>query len=120
MAKLLEPTHASTSKSSTSFEPSITPRLIFTVRAEADLASIFEWTNAHFSEPQARLYVDGRESALERLLDFPDMGPRYAGAGGRYRVKRYGGHVAYYRREAHDVLIVRILHVRQDQPSTLS
>ena len=47
------------------------------------------------------------------------MGPPYAGARRRYRVKRYRSHLVYYRRQANDILIVRILHVRQDSPVNL-
>jgi plasmid stabilization system protein ParE len=53
------------------------------------------------------------------LLEFPDIAPRYAGASGRYRVKRYRSHHAYYRREGDDALIVRIIHVRQDAGAAL-
>ena len=76
-------------------------------------------TSGHFSERQARAYVDGLERALERLLEFPEIAPRYAGLKGRYRVKRYRSHLVYYRREKHDILIVRILHVRRDAPAGL-
>ena len=120
MARPRESTRAATSRSSTSFEPSISSRLIFAVQAEADLASIFEWTSTHFSERQARVYIDGLERALERLLEFPGIAPRYAGLSGRYRVKRYCSHLVYYRGEGDDILIVRILHVRRDAPATLA
>ena len=54
---------------------------------------MFEWTRRHFSQDQARAYVDGIEGTAERLLEHPDIAPRYAGANGRYRVKRYRSHL---------------------------
>lgn len=49
-------------------------RLELSRRAQADLADIRDYSLAEFGVTQAIAYLDSIESALRRILDFPDIG----------------------------------------------
>lgn len=81
--------------------------------ARADLDQLIEASDAEFGEEQTRRYACELSNAIDLLAEMPGMGTEVAG---RPELKRHRhrSHAIYYRAVRDSVLIVRILHVRQD------
>ena len=83
----------------------------YTRRAEADLDGIGAYTLDRWGIEQCIRYLDALERACERLAQDPKLGrvhlPRP-----RYSRFEQGKHVLFFRRQADEVVIVRILHER--------
>jgi toxin ParE1/3/4 len=86
-----------------------------TRRADEDLQEIYRYTRRTWGRAQAERYIRGLEQRFTALADNPltgiareDLRP----AGLRSIV--HGSHVVFYQPQPYGVLIVRVLHGRQD------
>ncbi len=59
-------------------------------------------------------YVNGLSVCMDGLRRFPNRAARVLGEGSEYRGVRYGRHVVFYRVTDGEIIVVRILHERQD------
>lgn len=71
--------------------------------------SVFQFGATHAGE-----YLAGLETAVRSLLAFPESAPLLRELKGNVRIMRYRSHYVLYRIEGDDLVLVRILHVRQD------
>lgn len=63
---------------------------------------------------QTRVYLDGLEARGQLLADNPELGtPREALAEGLLSFP-FESHILFYLRQAHGIVIVRVLHHRMD------
>jgi toxin ParE1/3/4 len=82
--------------------------------AAADVAAIFVRGAAEFGAAQAEKYHAG----LERIFEFLAANPRVARERDEFsppvRLHPFGVHIVVYRIVDEDILVVRVLHGRQD------
>ena len=83
-------------------------------KAEADLATIVDFSLETFGIEQARVYYEGLINAFNRIANHPEMGTSFAHIKPNTRRWLYGSHVIYYRTAASSIFIHRILHQSQD------
>lgn len=82
------------------------------VRAEADLLDIYEYTANAFGTYQADSYLGGLERTFDLLANFPRIGATVNDIAPGYRRFRFQAHVVFYD-EDHDGVVIRvILHTR--------
>ncbi len=94
-------------------------KLVIRPRAKRELADIWLHTADNWGIDQADTYVRQIAQAIERTLEFPEAGSPVAGHGEEYRKVRSGSHRAIYRLTEADVIVVRIIHEREDVPDDL-
>jgi toxin ParE1/3/4 len=86
----------------------------FSRRAERDLLEIGAYTLRTWGEEQAARYIDDLEACCKMLARTPALGRSCADIHihpGLRRMER-GRHVIFYRQEAKDIVVSRILHRR--------
>lgn len=83
-------------------------------RAEADIASIANYTIAAFGIEQARRYRDQLQACLDSIRDNPSLGRSAAELASGLRRIRQQAHVVFYLVDGEQVVIVRVLHHRMD------
>ena len=97
--------------------------LRLSVQAEQDISDILAWTDSHFGEQQARVYVETLGLALEVLIDGPDalgVKPREDIASGVCvlhvaRNGRKGRHFIVFRVSGENIIdVLRVLHDSMD------
>ena len=86
-----------------------------TRRADEDLQEIYRYTRRMWGRAQAELYIRGLEQRFTALAANPltgisceDLRPE------GLRSVVHGNHVVFYQPQPYGVLIVRVLHGRQD------
>jgi toxin ParE1/3/4 len=86
-----------------------------TRRADEDLKEIYRYTRRTWGRAQAELYIRGLEQRFTALAENPltgiareDLQPE------SLRSVVHGSHVVFYQPQSYGVLIVRVLHGRQD------
>jgi toxin ParE1/3/4 len=86
-----------------------------TRRADEDLKEIYRYTRRTWGRAQAELYIRGLEQCFRTLANNPfagiareDLRPE------GLRSFVHGNHVVFYQSQPYGVLIVRVLHGRQD------
>ena len=86
-----------------------------TRRADEDLKKMYRYTRRTWGRAQAELYIRGLEQRFTALADNPltgiareDLRPE------GLRSVVHGSHVVFYQPQPSGVLIVRVLHGRQD------
>lgn len=93
-------------------------RLIFSSEASADIDEIAAFSVRSFGREVADGYLTGLEIACERLLEFPEMAAVHPRLRPTMRCLVYRSHRIFYKVEGGSVLILRILHHRQDTKRT--
>ena len=88
--------------------------LVLRPRARRDLANIWLYTADKWGTDQADAYVGSIYAEMERILAFPQSGSRVVGLPNDYRKIRAGSHRAIYRWTETELIIVRVLHARED------
>jgi toxin ParE1/3/4 len=86
-----------------------------TRRADEDLKEVYRYTRRMWGRAQAVRYIRGLEQRFKALADNPLAGiarEELQPAGLRSFV--HGSHVVFYQQQPYGVLIVRVLHGRQD------
>jgi toxin ParE1/3/4 len=85
-------------------------RFRLTLRAEADLVDIADYTLRTWGEEQCARYLDKLEHCCQRLADEPILGRPCDAIQPGLRRREQGKHVIFYRRSGEDIVVVRILH----------
>ncbi|NKN36496.1 type II toxin-antitoxin system RelE/ParE family toxin [Agrobacterium sp. a22-2] len=88
--------------------------LRFTRQAEADILSIHDYTIETFGIAQWSVYESGLRSAFERISQNPQSGTDLSSIKPDTRRLMFKSHAIYYRTRADDVLVLRVLGLRQD------
>ncbi len=88
--------------------------LVFRPRAEADIRSIATYTKSEYGEAQAKKYIEDIRRQIEFVAEFPGIGSAVVGLPDLYRKVRSGSHRVIYRQTEHELVIVRIVHERED------
>lgn len=89
-------------------------RFILRRRASADLMDISAFSEREWGRSQANVYLRRIQQAIENLAETPDMGPACDEIKRDHRRFPIGSHVVFYRKTAHRIEIVRILHQSKD------
>jgi toxin ParE1/3/4 len=89
-------------------------KYILTKDAKRDLAAIADYTIETFGVEQARHYRDGLFQAFKALTDSPRIGRDYGHVKDETRRYEHKKHSIYYSMTDDGILILRILHERQD------
>ena len=90
-------------------------RLVITRRASADIRRIFFYTLEHWNREQAEKYEDRVRQAMDLLMDNPELGaPRRD-----LRSLAIEQHAIWYRYRLDVVTVIRVLHGRQQIPSSM-
>jgi toxin ParE1/3/4 len=79
-------------------------------RAEADLASIGDYTLRTWGEGQTIRYIDDVESCCHMLADNPGSGRACDDVRPGLHRMECGRHVVFYRQDSAGILVSRILH----------
>jgi toxin ParE1/3/4 len=91
-------------------------KLVYRPRAQSDLAAIARYTKAEWGEEQARYYLTDIRQTIERAAQFPGIGSEGFGLPAGYRKLRTGAHRVIFRYSDTALVVVRILHQREDVP----
>jgi len=83
---------------------------LLSLRADADLARIADYTIETYGIEQARRYRDGLEAGFQNLADNPLLGQSTDYLAPHLRRLEHQSHVIFYMPQDNGVLIVRILH----------
>lgn len=94
-------------------------QLVVRPRALRDLAKIWYYTAENWGVDQANAYVGSINAEIERMLAFPLLGSRVVGLPNDYRKIRAGSHRAIYRCTDTELIVVRIVHEREDVPDDI-
>jgi toxin ParE1/3/4 len=90
------------------------PGIRLTPRAARDFENILAQTEATWGIRQAERYQAAITSALRRLRNHPQLGQRRDDLAPGYRGIRVEHHVIYYDPQPGEIVVLRILHSRQD------
>ena len=90
-----------------------------TKRADNDIIEIYVRGVREFGFPQAERYHQRLIEVFELLALNPRMAAGRKDFEPTVRLHPYGSHLVFYRIEEHGILIVRVLHNRQDWISHL-
>lgn len=86
-----------------------------TRRVDEDLKEIYRYTRHTWGRAQAERYIRGLEQRFRALADHPLSGrEREDLQPPGLRSFVHGSHVVFYQPQSYGVLIVRVLHGRQD------
>ncbi len=83
-------------------------------RADRDLSVIADYTIQHFGIDQARIYRDGLFKAFEMIGAFPLIGSNQDRIMKNIRRHVHESHSIYYRTNANEIIISRILGPGED------
>lgn len=81
--------------------------------AVRDIASIFRQSVINFGLAHADRYLAGLDESFAQIARNPHASPARVELGG-VRLKRYGSHHIFYLVGTEEVVVVRVLHGRQD------
>jgi toxin ParE1/3/4 len=90
-----------------------------TARADQDIIDIYLWGCREFGQPQAELYHVGLAAALDLIADNPRIARERHEFTPAVRLHPYQSHMIVYLLDDMGVLVVRVLHGRQDWESCL-
>lgn len=90
--------------------------VVFKPRAEADLSAIAQYTKTEWGEQQAKHYLSDIRRQISFAAEIPGLGSEGFGLPPGYRKLRVGSHRVIYRCTADQLVVVRVLHVREDVP----
>ena len=85
-----------------------------TRQADQDIIDIYLWGCREFGQPQAERYHAGLAATLDLIADNPRMARERAEFNPPVRLHPYQSHMIVYLLDDSGVLIVRVLHGRQD------
>ena len=97
--------------------PARTVRL--TPAARRDLEAIWDFTAGRWSVAQAETYLRGLSALFGTLAAFPEVGRERREITPPVRLHPYRAHLVVYRVETDQLLIIRVLHGRQNWPALL-
>lgn len=82
--------------------------------AEKDLRKIAEYTIKQFGIEQARAYKNSLVASFELLARHPDVGRDFSVLGKGWRRYLHQDHCIYYKQVSSGILVLRLIHSRQD------
>ena len=91
---------------------------VLTPRAQGDLEEIWDYTVDRWGSQQAEQYIRQLWQDIEALVQRPARGRKCPEVKPGYYRYPSGSHVLFYRREADEIEIVRIVHRRMDYEQT--
>jgi toxin ParE1/3/4 len=89
-------------------------------RAREDLQAIWSYTADEWGVDQADYYIGQIVTAFERAVAMPHIGSAVFGLPTEYRKARSGAHRIIYRTKGDQLIVVRILHEREDVPEGMA
>ena len=84
--------------------------------ARAELVGIWSYTAERWGTEQADRYIGEITRRIEFLTEFPGMGGQALGLSAEYRKIGAGSHRVIYRYSESELIVVRIIHEREDVP----
>ena len=90
-----------------------------TRQADQDIIDIYLWGCREFGQPQAERYHAGLAGTLDLLADNPRISRERTEFSPPVRLHPYELHIIVYLLDDRGVLVVRVLHGRQDWESYL-
>ncbi|MCP2669999.1 type II toxin-antitoxin system RelE/ParE family toxin [Maricaulaceae bacterium EIL42A08] len=94
-------------------------RVEITHEAVEDIQQAFEYSVRTWGLPQAIAYSDELQTAIANLCNHPEASPTVPSIRAGYRRLLIGSHAAYYRVFADRIVVIAVLHVRQDPQTAL-
>jgi toxin ParE1/3/4 len=88
-------------------------RVCLSAIARTDLRSIGRYGARQWGRDRARRYAETIRDQFELLSRYPEIGVVADKLPG-IRLRPVGSHVIYYRLDAEEVLVLRVLHASQD------
>lgn len=85
-------------------------------QARADILAIAEYTKVEHGEHQAKRYIEDLRRQIEFAAEFPGIGSQAFGLPPVYRKIRSGSHRVLYRCSDTQLIVVRVIHEREDVP----
>lgn len=82
--------------------------------AANDLKKIAHYTVKYFGKKQARLYRNGFKVCFKNIVDNPSIGRSFEHIRPHLRCLDHKSHSVYYLPQNNRILIIRVLHNRQD------
>lgn len=92
-------------------------RFALSQAAQSDLNGIVDYSVEHWGSKRTRFYVDALEGRLKELAQKPQMGVKRNELADGLLSFPFEGHVIFYQRTNFGIVVVRILHKRQDAPA---
>ena len=86
----------------------------FTPAARRDLDSIWDYTARIWSVSQAEAYLRGLFDVVDMVCQYPEMTREHIEFRPPVRLYRFRSHLVIYRVEDETILVVRIVHCRQN------
>ncbi len=93
--------------------------IVLRPRAEADILTIAQYTIAEHGEAPAKRYIEDLRRQIEFASRFPGVGSEAFGLPPEYRKVRSGSHRAIYRCTETELVVVRVIHDREDVPDEI-
>lgn len=93
--------------------------VIYRPRAAADLEDIARYSKETHGERQAKTYLQDIQKKAELAADLPGLGANLSGLPEQYRRLQAARHRLIYRYDNNRLIVVRILHERQELPPDL-
>lgn len=90
--------------------------LVIRPRAERDLDAIADYSEAAHGRDMAKHYLQRLSRELDFAREFPAAGSHATGLPDGYRKLRCGLHRIIYRYSESELVVVRVLHQREDIP----
>ena len=91
-------------------------KLIIRPAARREIVDIWLHTADRWGVEHADAYVRQIEATIALSLELPNIGSAVFGLPSTYRKMKSGSHRIVYRRTGDELIIVRVLHERQDVP----
>ncbi|TDQ37012.1 type II toxin-antitoxin system RelE/ParE family toxin [Thiopseudomonas denitrificans] len=80
--------------------------------AQQDLTAIRRYTVQQWGQEQSRKYLEGMQSTIRLLAEFPAQGLARQDVDGGVFSFPYGSHMLYYRLEKNQLVVFAVLHQR--------
>jgi toxin ParE1/3/4 len=90
------------------------PRFDLTEAAHADLVAVAAYTNEQWGKAQADKYLEALDARLTELARRPLLGLRRDELGDGTLSFPFQSHIIYYERTDFGIVVLRLLHKRQD------
>ncbi|VVT13991.1 type II toxin-antitoxin system RelE/ParE family toxin [Erythrobacter sp. EC-HK427] len=93
--------------------------IVYTPHVHTKLEEIADYTIAEWGQTQAKKYLADIRSQIEFAAEFPGIGSAVYGLSPEYRKLKSGSHRIIYRTNDSQLIVVRIVHERDDVPDDL-
>ena len=85
-----------------------------TEKAQSDILTIFAYTTREFGFAQAEKYHTGLEGILDFLAEYPRAARERFEITPPVRIHPYKSHLIVYTIEGKDILVIRVMHGKED------